>query len=128
MGSNPISSTKSQKMRFAKAGCSVRIFGVMSPEVVSSLLNLKESDLPPLPLFVPVRRIIGDWCCSLHRGDVNYSGTSTSSGRHTRSAPYSASIEIGQTRARYRGNRHTKNRLQILQTGEASASLEQRTK
>ena len=27
----------------------------------------------------PVRRIIGDRCCSLHRGDANYSVTSTSS-------------------------------------------------
>ena len=54
-------------------------FGVMSPQVVSSLLKLRESDLPALPLFIPLRRIIGDWCCSLHRGDVNYSGTSTSS-------------------------------------------------
>ena len=27
-------------------------FGVMSPEVVSSLLKLSESDLPPQPLFV----------------------------------------------------------------------------
>jgi hypothetical protein len=54
-------------------------FGVMSPQVVSSLLKLRESDLPPQPLFIPVRRIIGDRCCSLHRGDANYSVTSTSS-------------------------------------------------
>jgi len=57
----------------------IRLFGVMSPQVVTSLLRLRETDLPPRPLFIPVRRIIDDWCCSLHRGDVNYSGTSTSS-------------------------------------------------
>ena len=52
---------------------------VMSPQVVSSRLKLSESDLPPLPLFIPVRRIIGDWCCSLRLGEANYSVTSTSS-------------------------------------------------
>ena len=41
--------------------------------------KLRESDLPPLPLFIPVRRIIGDWCCSLHRGDATTLCTSTSS-------------------------------------------------
>ena len=40
-------------------------------------------------------------------------------------AIFKASIKIGQTRARYRGNRQTKDPQQILQ---ASASLEQRTK
>jgi hypothetical protein len=54
-------------------------FGVMSTQVVSSLLKLRESHLPPQPLFIPVRRIIGDRCCSLHRGDAHYSVTSTSS-------------------------------------------------
>ena len=45
------------------------------------------------------------------------------------SALFKASIKIGQTRARYRGNRQTKDPLQILQASEAScASLEQRTK
>ena len=44
-------------------------------------------------------------------------------------ALFKASIKIGQTRARYRGNRQTKDPLQILQASEAScASLEQRTK
>ena len=44
-------------------------------------------------------------------------------------AIFKASIKIGQTRARYRGNRQTKDPLQILQASEAScASLEQRTK
>jgi MoaA/NifB/PqqE/SkfB family radical SAM enzyme len=44
-------------------------------------------------------------------------------------AIFKASIMIGQTRARYRGNRQTKDALQILQASEAScASLEQRTK
>jgi MoaA/NifB/PqqE/SkfB family radical SAM enzyme len=43
-------------------------------------------------------------------------------------ALFKASIKIGQTRARYRGNRQTKDPLQILQASEAScASLEQRT-
>jgi len=42
-------------------------------------------------------------------------------------AIFKASIKIGQTRARYRGNRQTKDPLQILQASEAScASLEQR--
>jgi MoaA/NifB/PqqE/SkfB family radical SAM enzyme len=45
------------------------------------------------------------------------------------SALFKASIKIGQTRARYLGNRQTKDPLQILQASEAScASLEQRTK
>ena len=45
------------------------------------------------------------------------------------SALFKASIKIGQTRARYRGNRQTKDPLQILQASEAScASLERRTK
>jgi MoaA/NifB/PqqE/SkfB family radical SAM enzyme len=44
-------------------------------------------------------------------------------------AIFKASIKIGQTRARYRGNRQTKDPLQILQASEAScASLEQRKK
>jgi MoaA/NifB/PqqE/SkfB family radical SAM enzyme len=44
-------------------------------------------------------------------------------------AIFKGSIKIGQTRARYRGNRQTKNPLQILQASEASCdSLEQRTK
>jgi MoaA/NifB/PqqE/SkfB family radical SAM enzyme len=44
-------------------------------------------------------------------------------------AIFKASIMIGQTRARYRGNRQTKDALQILQASEAScASPEQRTK
>jgi MoaA/NifB/PqqE/SkfB family radical SAM enzyme len=44
-------------------------------------------------------------------------------------AIFKASIKIGQTRARYRGNRQTKDPLQILQASEANcASLEQRTK
>jgi MoaA/NifB/PqqE/SkfB family radical SAM enzyme len=44
-------------------------------------------------------------------------------------AIFKASIMIGQTRARYRGNRQTKDALQIFQASEAScASLEQRTK
>jgi hypothetical protein len=44
-------------------------------------------------------------------------------------ALFKASIKIGQTRARYRGNRQIKDPLQILQASEAScASLEQRTK
>jgi hypothetical protein len=44
-------------------------------------------------------------------------------------ALFKASIKIGQTSARYRGNRQTKDPQQILQTSEAScASLEQRTK
>ena len=44
-------------------------------------------------------------------------------------AIFKASIKIGQTRARYRGNRQTKGPLQILQASEAScASLEQRKK
>jgi MoaA/NifB/PqqE/SkfB family radical SAM enzyme len=44
-------------------------------------------------------------------------------------AIFKASIKIGQTRARYRGNRQTKDPLQILQASEAScASLEQRNK
>jgi len=44
-------------------------------------------------------------------------------------AIFKASIKIGQTRARYLGNRQTKDPLQILQASEAScASLEQRTK
>ena len=44
-------------------------------------------------------------------------------------AIFKASIKIGQTRARYRGNRQTKDPLQILQAREAScASLEQRIK
>jgi MoaA/NifB/PqqE/SkfB family radical SAM enzyme len=44
-------------------------------------------------------------------------------------AIFKASIKIGQTRARYRGNRQTKDPLQILQASEARcASLEQRTK
>ena len=44
-------------------------------------------------------------------------------------ALFKASIKIGQTRARYRGNRQTKDPPQILQASEAScASLEQRTK
>jgi MoaA/NifB/PqqE/SkfB family radical SAM enzyme len=44
-------------------------------------------------------------------------------------ALFKASIKIGQTRARYRGNRQTKDPLQILQASEASCvSLEQRTK
>jgi MoaA/NifB/PqqE/SkfB family radical SAM enzyme len=42
---------------------------------------------------------------------------------------FKASIKIGQTRARYRGNRQTKDPLRILQASEAScASLEKRTK
>jgi MoaA/NifB/PqqE/SkfB family radical SAM enzyme len=44
-------------------------------------------------------------------------------------ALFKASIKIGQTRARYRGNRQTKDPLQVLQASEAScASREQRTK
>ncbi len=44
-------------------------------------------------------------------------------------AIFKASIKIGQTRARYRGNRQTQDPLQILQASEASCdSLEQRTK
>ena len=44
-------------------------------------------------------------------------------------ALFKASIKIGQTRARYRGNCQTKDPLRILQPSEAScASLEQRTK
>jgi MoaA/NifB/PqqE/SkfB family radical SAM enzyme len=44
-------------------------------------------------------------------------------------AIFKASIKMGRTRARYRGNRQTKDPLQILQASEAScASLEQRTK
>ncbi len=44
-------------------------------------------------------------------------------------AIFKASIKIGQTRAKYRGNRQTQDPLQILQASEAScASLEQRTK
>jgi hypothetical protein len=29
-------------------------------------LKLRESDLPTKPVFIRVRRIIGDWRCSLH--------------------------------------------------------------
>jgi MoaA/NifB/PqqE/SkfB family radical SAM enzyme len=44
-------------------------------------------------------------------------------------ALFKASIKIGQTRVRYRGNRQTKDPLQIVQASEPScASLEQRTK
>jgi len=44
-------------------------------------------------------------------------------------AIFKASIKIGQTRARYRGNRQTQDPLQILQASEVSCdSLEQRTK
>ena len=67
------------KMVFCESRMLCPAFGVVSSQVVSSLLKLRESELRPRPLFIPVRRIIGDWCRSLHRGDANISVTSTSS-------------------------------------------------